>query len=94
MPQEDRLVAWTIVYTRQAQKDAKKLARAGLKDRAVALLKILERNPYQTPPPFERLRGDLTGAYSRRITVQHRLVYQVLEKEKTVKIIRLWTHYE
>lgn len=87
-------MTWKLAYTRQAQKDAKKLAAAGLKDKAIALLGILERNPYETPPPFERLKGDLTGACSRRINVQHRLVYQVLEKEKTVKVIRLWTHYE
>ncbi len=94
MRQEDRLVTWKLVYTRQAQKDAKKLAAAGLQDKAVELLEILVRNPYETPPPYEKLKGDLTGACSRRINVQHRLVYQVLEKEKTVKIIRLWTHYE
>jgi toxin YoeB len=94
MRQEDRLVTWKLVYTRQAQKDAKKLAAAGLKEKAVELLEILERNPYETPPPYEKLKGDLTGACSRRINVQHRLVYQVLEKEKIVKIIRLWTHYE
>jgi len=86
-------VTWKLVYTRQAQKDAKKLAAAGLKEKAVELLEILERNPYETPPPYEKLKGDLTGACSRRINVQHRLVYQVLEKEKIVKIIRLWTHY-
>jgi Txe/YoeB family toxin of toxin-antitoxin system len=94
MRQEDRLVAWRLVYTRQALKDAKKLAAAGLKERAIKLLEILERNPFQTPPPFEKLTGDLAGAFSRRINVQHRLVYQVLDKEKIVKIIRLWTHYE
>jgi toxin YoeB len=87
-------VTWKLVYTRKALKDAKKLAAAGLKDRAVELLEILERNPFETPPPYEKLKGDLTGACSRRINIQHRLVYQVLEKEKTVKIIRLWTHYE
>jgi toxin YoeB len=87
-------VSWKLVYTRQAQKDAKKLAAAGLKDKAVALLKILERDPYESPPPCEKLKGDLTGACSRRINVQHRLVYQILDKPKTVKIIRLWTHYE
>jgi Txe/YoeB family toxin of toxin-antitoxin system len=92
--QEDRLVIWKLVYTRQALKDGKKLAGAGLKDKAVEILEILGRNPYETPPPFERLTGDLRGACSRRINVQHRLVYQVLEKEKTVKILRLWTHYE
>jgi len=94
MRQEDRLVRWTLVYTRQALKDAKKLAAAGLKDKALELLGILERNPFGTPPPFEKLVGDLSGAFSRRINVQHRLVYQVLEKEKVVKVIRLWTHYE
>ncbi|MFZ2055412.1 MAG: Txe/YoeB family addiction module toxin [Candidatus Aminicenantales bacterium] len=87
-------MSWKLVYTRQAQKDAKKLAAAGLKDRAVELLKILERSPYESPPPYEKLKGDLTGACSRRISVQHRLVYQILDKQKTVKIIRLWTHYE
>lgn len=87
-------MSWKLVYTRQAQKDAKKLAAAGLKDKAVELLEILECNPYETPPPYEKLKGDLVGACSRRINVQHRLVYQVLEKRKTVKIIRLWTHYE
>jgi Txe/YoeB family toxin of toxin-antitoxin system len=87
-------VTWKLVYTRQAQRDAKKLAAAGLKDRAVELLEMLERNPFETPPPYEKLKGDLTGACSRRINVQHRLVYQVLERERTVKIIRLWTHYE
>jgi toxin YoeB len=94
MLQEDRLVTWKLIYTRQAQKDAKKLAAAGLKDKAIELLEILERNPFETPPPYEKLKGDLTGACSRRISVQHRLVYQVLEKERIVKIIRLWTHYE
>jgi Txe/YoeB family toxin of toxin-antitoxin system len=87
-------VTWKLVYTRQAQKDAKKLAAAGLKDKAVELLEILERNPFETPPPFGKLKGDLTGACSRRISVQHRLVYQVLEKERIVKTIRLWAHYE
>ena len=87
-------MTWKLVYTRQAQKDAKKLAAAGLKDKAVELLEILERNPFETPPPHERLKGDPTGAFSRRINVQHRLVYQVLEKERIAKIIRLWTHYE
>jgi toxin YoeB len=87
-------VTWKLVYTRQAQRDAKKLAAVGLKDRAVELLEMLERNPFETPPPYEKLKGDLTGACSRRINVQHRLVYQVLERERTVKIIRLWTHYE
>jgi toxin YoeB len=88
------VVTWRLVYTRQAQKDARKLADAGLKDKAVALLEILEANPFQTPPPFEKLVGDLAGAYSRRINIRHRLVYQVLEEERVVKVIRLWSHYE
>jgi Txe/YoeB family toxin of toxin-antitoxin system len=94
MRQKDRLLNWTLVYTHQALKDAKKLAAAGLTDKALEFLEILEHNPYQTPPPFDKLVGDLAGACSRRINVQHRLVYQVLEKERIVKIIRLWTHYE
>lgn len=85
---------WTLVYTRQAQKDAKKLASAGLKDKAVLLLEILENNPYRNPPPFEKLTGDLTGAYSRRLNIQHRLVYQIIKEQSVVKIIRIWTHYE
>ncbi|WP_417915613.1 Txe/YoeB family addiction module toxin [Candidatus Electronema sp. JM] len=85
---------WEIVYTKQALKDAKKLSASGLKAKAEALLDILRRNPCQNPPPFEKLIGDLAGACSRRINVQHRLVYQVLDAEKTVKVIRLWTHYE
>lgn len=85
---------WHLVFTRQAQKDAKKLSAAGLKEKAVELFEILELNPYQTPPPFEKLSGDLAGAYSRRINIQHRLVYQIIEEEKVVKVIRLWTHYE
>ena len=87
-------MSWQIVFTTQAQKDAKKLARCGLKEKARELLTILERDPFQVPPPFEKLVGDLEGAYSRRINIQHRLVYQVLKKVKTVKVIRLWTHYE
>ncbi len=87
-------MSWKLVYTRQALKDAKKLASAGLKDKAVELLEILERDPYESPPPYEKLKGDLAGACSRRINVQRRLVHQVLEKQKTVKVIRLWTHYE
>jgi len=83
-----------LAYTKQAQKDAKKLSASGLKKKAEDLLKILETNPFRTPPPFEKLIGDLSGAYSRRINFQHRLVYQVLSKIKTVKVIRLWTHYE
>jgi toxin YoeB len=88
------MVTWRIVYTRQAQKDAKKIVTAGLKPKAEKLLEILSKNPFQTPPPFEKLIGDLSGAYSRRITIQHRLVYQVLEEIRTVKVIRMGTHYE
>jgi toxin YoeB len=87
-------VTWELVYTKQAQKDASKLASAGLKEKAKALLKIVETNPFQNPPPYEKLVGDLAGAYSRRINIQHRLVYQVLETQNTVKVLRLWTHYE
>ncbi len=87
-------MSWRIVYTKQAQKDAKKLAAAGLKSKAQELLAVLTENPYQNPPPFEKLIGDLAGAYSRRINIQHRLVYQVLDTEKTVKVLRLWSHYE
>ncbi len=85
---------WKLVYTSQAQKDAKKLSAAGLRPKAEIILSILEKDPFKTPPPFEKLVGDLEGAYSRRINIQHRVVYQVLKKHKTVKIIRLWTHYE
>jgi Txe/YoeB family toxin of toxin-antitoxin system len=88
------LVGWQLVYTKQAQKDAKKLSSAGLRPKAETLLEVLKRNPFQNPPPYEKLVGDLTGAYSRRINIQHRLVYQVLPGIKTVKVIRLWTHYE
>ena len=88
------MVSWQLVYTKQAQKDAAKLASAGLKRKALALLAILEQNPFQHPPHYEKLIGDLSGAYSRRITIQHRLVYQVLEQERVVKILRMWTHYE
>jgi toxin YoeB len=87
-------VSWSLVYTRQAQKDAEKLAAAGLKPKAEALLAILAENPYQTPPAFEKLVGDLSGAYSRRISLQHRVVYQVLDDAKTVKVLRMWTHYQ
>ena len=87
------MVKWRIVYTRQAQKDAKKIAAAGLRQKAEKLLEILSENPFQTPPPYEKLTGDLSGAYSRRINIQHRLVYQIIDDIKTVKIIRLWTHY-
>ena len=85
---------WRLVYTKHAQKDAKKLAAAGLRNKALHLLEILEKNPYQNPPPFEKLVGDLSGAYSRRINIQHRLVYQILDKQRVVKILRLWTHYD
>ena len=88
------MVKWRIVYTRQAKKDAKKIAAAGLRQKVEKLLEILSENPFQTPPPFEKLIGDLSGAYSRRITIQHRLVYQVFQKIKTVKVMRMWTHYE
>jgi len=87
-------VAWQIPFTKQAQKDAKKIAEAGLRGKSESLLAILSRNPYQNPPPYEKLIGDLAGAYSRRINIQHRLVYQILEKERFVKVIRMWTHYE
>jgi Txe/YoeB family toxin of toxin-antitoxin system len=85
---------WRVVFTQQAQKDAKKLSAAGLQSKAEKLLDILRENPYQTAPPFEKLLGDLSGAYSRRINIQHRLVYQILDDEKLVKVIRMWTHYE
>jgi len=87
-------VSWALVYAKQAQKDAKKLKAANLKEKASALLDILASNPFQNPPPYEKLVGDLSGAYSRRINIQHRLVYQVLEQDKTIKILRMWTHYE
>ncbi len=87
-------MSWKIVYTRQAQKDAKKLSSSGLRLKAENLLTLLAADPFQNPPPYEKLIGDLSGAYSRRINIQHRLDYQVLKKEKVVKIIRLWTHYE
>jgi Txe/YoeB family toxin of toxin-antitoxin system len=88
------MVKWKIVYTKQAQRDAKKIAAAGLRPKAEKLLEILAENPWQSPPPYEKLKGDLSGACSRRITIQHRLVYQVLEEVKTVKVIRMWTHYK
>lgn len=87
-------MSWELVYTKQAQKDAKKLAASGLKTKAKKLLEIIKENPYQNPPPYEKLVGDLAGACSRRINIQHRMVYQVYEKEHIIKIIRLWTHYE
>lgn len=87
-------MTWQLVYTKLAQKDAKKLSAAGLKSKAQKLLNILAQNPYQTPPPYEKLVGDLAGAYSRRINIKHRLIYEVLEEKKAVKILRMWTHYE
>lgn len=88
------MVSWKIVYTKQAQKDAKKITQSGLKNKAQMLLDILKENPLQNPPSYEKLVGDLAGAYSRRINIQHRLVYQLYEKEKIVKVIRMWTYYE
>jgi len=88
------MVMWQLVFTKQAQKDAKKIARSGLKPNAERLLQILKENPYCSPPPYEKLLGDLSGAFSRRINLQHRLVYQILDEIKTVKVIRMWTHYE
>jgi len=87
-------VSWTLVFTRQAQKDAKKIAQSGLKPQASRLLDALRDDPFQTPPPYEKLMGDLSGAYSRRINIQHRLIYQVLKDIHTIKIIGMWTHYE
>ncbi len=88
------MVKWRLVYTKQAQKDAKKLSAAGLRPKAEKILALLAENPYKTPPRFEKLLGDLSGAYSRRINIQRRVVYQVIEEKRVVKIIRLWTHYE
>lgn len=87
-------MSWQVVYTKQAQKDAKKLSASGLRPKAEALLEILKENPFHNPPPFEKLVGDLAGAYSRRINIQHRLVYQVIKESRTVKVLRMWTHYE
>ena len=87
-------MTWQVVYTKQAQKDAKKLATSGLKPKAQELLALITEDPYRKPPPFEKLMGDLAGAYSRRINIQHRLVYQVLENERVVKVLRLWSRYE
>ena len=85
---------WNLVYTKQAQKDAKRLAASGLRERAQKLLDLLAKDPFSKPPPFEKLVGDLAGAYSRRINIQHRLVYQVIPEHRTVKVLRMWTHYE
>lgn len=88
------MVSWTLVYSKQALKDAKKLKAAGLKPKAKELLEVLENDPLQNPPPFEKLVGDLAGAYSRRINIHNRLVYEVFPKERTVRVLRMWTHYE
>ena len=88
------MVKWELVFTKQAQKDAKKISSSGLKNKVEELLKILKNNPFQTPPSYEKLVGDLLGAYSRRINIQHRIVYQIYEDIKTVKVLRMWTHYE
>ncbi len=87
-------MSWRLIYTKQSQKDAKKLSHSGLKSQAERLLDILKDDPYHTPPPYEKLVGDLSGACSRRITIQHRMVYQILDDIQTVKVIRMWTHYE
>ena len=87
-------MSWAVVFARHAQKDAQKLAAGGLKAKAQELLAVIRENPFQNPPPYEKLVGDLTGAYSRRINIQHRLVYEVLEAEHTVKVLRMWSHYE
>lgn len=87
-------MSWQLVYSKHAQKDAKKLAAAGLKNKAMALLEVIAIDPFQNPPPYEKLVGDLAGAYSRRINIQHRLVYEVFPKERTVRVLRMWTHYE
>ena len=87
-------MSWHLVFTKQAQKDAKKISHSGLKPQAERLLNILKENPYQTPPPYEKLLGDLTGACSRRINIQHRLVYQIVDDVKAVKVLRLWSHYQ
>jgi toxin YoeB len=88
------VVIWEVVFARQALRDAKKLAASGLKTKALGLLEILAKDPFQNPPPFEKLVGDLAGAYSRRINIQHRIVYEVFAPEKTVRVLRMWTHYE
>lgn len=88
------MVSWQVVFARHAQKDAKKLAAAGLKSKAMELLAVLAADPFQNPPPYEKVVGDLAGAYSRRINIQHRLVYEVFPKERVVRVLRMWTHYE
>ena len=94
MLENPRLVGWQVVFTKQAKKDAKRIAAAGLRSKAEELLTVLAENPFRNPPPYEKLVGDLEGAYSRRINIQHRLVYQVLREQRIVKVIRMWTHYE
>jgi len=88
------MVIWSVVYAKQALKDAKKVKASGLKEKAQALLDVLESDPFQNPPPFEKLVGDLSGAYSRRINIQHRLVYEVFSEQRTVRVLRMWTHYD
>lgn len=88
------MVSWQLIFTKQAQKDAEKLASAGFKEKAKLLLVVLQENPFQNPPPYEKLVGDLAGAFSRRINIQHRLVYQVLNEQQVVKVLRMWSHYE
>ena len=88
------MVSWSVVYAKQALKDAKKVKAIGLKEKAQALLEVLEIDPFQNPPPFEKLVGDLSGAYSRRINIQHRLVYEVFPEQRTVRVLRMWTHYD
>lgn len=88
------MVGWQVVYSKHTRKDAKKLAAAGLKDKALELLAVLAADPFQNPPPYEKLVGDLAGAYSRRINIQHRLVYEVFTKERVVRVLRMWSHYE
>lgn len=88
------MVSWRLVYTKQAQRDAKKLSSSGMRPKAEALLAIIAEDPYRTPPPCEKLVGDLAGAYSRRINIQHRLVYQILDEDRVVKVLRMWSHYE
>jgi Txe/YoeB family toxin of toxin-antitoxin system len=88
------VVTWQVVYAKQALKDAKKLSASGLRPKAEQILELLARDPFQNPPPYEKLVGDLAGAYSRRINIQHRIVYEVFVKQKTVRVLRMWTHYE
>ena len=94
MLERPRLVKWQLVFAKHALKDARKLTAAGLKDKAQELLRVLADDPFQNPPPYEKLVGDLEGAYSRRINIQHRMVYEVFKKERTVRVLRMWTHYE